>query len=156
MRDKLEAALQALEEARMPDWGWALTLFLTGVLAVGVSFIFYPSEDPNWTMILGRQFGGECGFQVALGLPCPSCGMTRSWVWLVRGEVVKSFTYNAAGSLLLIWLAVGGLLGGLRLVTRNYKLLTVPFNALFWWTMFWLIGPYLGMWVARMIGFNAI
>ncbi|MCO4748127.1 MAG: DUF2752 domain-containing protein [Proteobacteria bacterium] len=140
----------------MPDWGWALTLFLTGVLAVGVSFIFYPSEDPNWTMILGRQFGGECGFQVALGLPCPSCGMTRSWVWLVRGEVVKSFTYNAAGSLLLIWLAVGGLLGGLRLVTRNYKLLTVPFNALFWWTMFWLIGPYLGMWVARMIGFNAI
>lgn len=156
MKDKLEATLQALEEAKMPDWAWSTMLFVVGLLALLVSFVFYPSEDPNWTMILGRQFGGECGFQMAFGLPCPSCGMTRSWVWLVRGEVLKAFTYNAAGALLLVWLAVGGVLGGLRLATRNYKLWVVPFPVLFWWTMFWLAVPYLGLWVARCFGYNAL
>jgi hypothetical protein len=156
VKEKLVEALDALEAARMPDWAWSSLLLVVGLLSVLVSVVFYPSEDPNWTMILGRQFGGECGFQMAFGLPCPSCGMTRSWVWLVRGEIGKAFAYNAAGAMLLLWLALGGFLGALRLVTRNYKLLVVPFPALFWWTMFWLAGPYLGMWVARCFGINPL
>lgn len=156
VKSKLEAMLHALEQATLPEWAWSAFLLVTGVLAVGVSLLFYPSTDPQWTMIAGQQFGGECGFQVTLGLPCPSCGMTRSWVWLVRGEIAKAFTYNAAGALLLLWLIIGALLGGARLATRNFKLWTTPFGLLFWWTMFWLIGPYLGMWIARCFGFNAL
>lgn len=156
MKDKLVEAIERLEAAKMPDWAWSSMLLVVGALSLFVSAVFYPSEDPNWTMILGRQFGGECGFQMAFGLPCPSCGMTRSWVWLVRGEVVKAFSYNAAGAMLLLWLAIGGVLGGLRLATKNYKLLLVPFPLVFWWTMFWLMGPYLGLWVARCFGFNPL
>jgi len=82
--------------------------------------------------------------------------MTRSWVWLVRGELTKAFTYNAAGSLLLIWIAAGGVLGGVRLLTGNHELMKVPFHWLQRGMVFWLVGPYLGLWVVRLLGFNPL
>ena len=41
-----------------------------------------------------------CTFQGLLGSRCPACGMTTSWSYFVRGEIVKSLAANAAGTLL--------------------------------------------------------
>lgn len=50
-----------------------------------------------------------CLFHRWTGLPCPTCGMTRSWSALLRGQLSRSFHYHALGavSLLagLVWLA---------------------------------------------------
>ena len=47
-----------------------------------------------------------CTFVVLFGRPCPSCGMTTSWAWLVRGRLVEAFQANAGGALLGILAAV--------------------------------------------------
>lgn len=45
--------------------------------------------------------GGDpsCIMRLLTGLPCPGCGMTRSWVHLAHGDVVTAFEYNLFGPL---------------------------------------------------------
>lgn len=45
--------------------------------------------------------GGDpsCIMRLLTGLPCPGCGMTRSWVHLAHGDVVTAFEYNFFGPL---------------------------------------------------------
>jgi hypothetical protein len=38
-----------------------------------------------------------CGVMVLTGKPCPSCGMTTSFAWMVRGRVLKAFQVQPAG-----------------------------------------------------------
>ncbi|MFK7930991.1 MAG: DUF2752 domain-containing protein [Myxococcota bacterium] len=137
-------------------WPSALVLLAAGSIAAAI--VFYPAldGDPTRVMVAGTVFGGECGMKTALGLPCPQCGMTRSWVYLVRGRVLDAFTFNAAGALLLLWIAAAGLIGAIRLVTGREKLLRPPWIALFSWAMFWIAVPYLGLWIARCAGFNIL
>ena len=45
-----------------------------------------------------RQLGlRECTMVRLLNRPCPSCGMTTAWAWLVRGNVSASATANLGG-----------------------------------------------------------
>ena len=92
------------------------------LLAIGVVAIFamarYLEPEP-----LGygthRQLGlPPCHFLWVTGRPCPSCGMTTSFAWFVRGRFDRSFRANPAGlflagcSLILIpWLLAGATLG---------------------------------------------
>jgi hypothetical protein len=46
---------------------------------------------------LGLQ---ECGFLQRTGLPCPSCGMTTSFAWFVRGNVLASLYVQPMGMVL--------------------------------------------------------
>ncbi|MGD0896692.1 MAG: DUF2752 domain-containing protein [Thermoguttaceae bacterium] len=41
-----------------------------------------------------------CAFSVLVGRPCPVCGMTTSWAWLVRGRVAEAFRANVGGAML--------------------------------------------------------
>lgn len=43
-----------------------------------------------------------CTFQSLVGVRCPSCGMTTSWAWLVRGNVVRAVQSNVGGALLAV------------------------------------------------------
>ena len=48
-----------------------------------------------------RQLGlAECQFLRASGIPCPSCGMTTSFTWFVRGNLVASLWVQPMGTLL--------------------------------------------------------
>lgn len=50
-----------------------------------------------------------CGFYLWWGLPCPSCGMTTSWAWLVRFEFAEAFQQHFGGALLgLFSFVLGG------------------------------------------------
>lgn len=59
-----------------------------------------------------------CGFEMAFGTPCPSCGMTTSWALATRGQLIASARTNAGGFLLAVvalpiglWLAISGFRG---------------------------------------------
>ena len=140
-----------------PWWLWPSTLVCFALAAIGAALVFYPHpSDPTVVLIGGIQFGGECGMKTMLGIPCPQCGMTRSWVHLVRGNIVEAFTFNAAGALLLLWIACGGIVGAVRLVTGRKRMLEPPWIVLFVWAMFWVIVPYGALWIARILGFNML
>ncbi len=50
-----------------------------------------------------------CPFRLATGLPCPGCGLTRSWVHLLHGQLVEALTANPFG---IVALALAVLLVG--------------------------------------------
>jgi hypothetical protein len=47
-----------------------------------------------------------CPFRLVTGLPCPGCGLTRSWVYLLHGQVGDAMAANPFGIVALL-LAVG-------------------------------------------------
>jgi hypothetical protein len=49
-------------------------------------------------------FGMPCAFYHATGKPCPGCGLTRSVLALLHGQVGHSFNLHPMGPLLLIGL----------------------------------------------------
>ena len=64
-----------------------------------------------------------CLFRSRFGLPCPSCGMTTSWAWLMRGDPGDAWRASPAGALLLpaaavlmVWLLVAATRGRAPLV----------------------------------------
>jgi len=49
------------------------------------------------TVAAARAFGREisvCVFRRLTGLPCPTCGMTRGALSMLRGEVLAGWAYN--------------------------------------------------------------
>lgn len=46
------------------------------------------------------SFHYPCAFKAALGIPCPTCGMTHAFVHLAHGQVAAAFAASPAGALL--------------------------------------------------------
>ena len=74
----------------------AASLACLGVLITAIAL------DPSRTgMETHRQLGlAECQFLRTSGIPCPSCGMTTSFTWFVRGNVLASLYVQPMGTLL--------------------------------------------------------
>ncbi|MEH3155942.1 MAG: DUF2752 domain-containing protein [Gordonia paraffinivorans] len=47
-----------------------------------------------------------CPFRLATGLPCPGCGLTRSWVAAAHGDLSTAFADNVFGPLSLVIVAL--------------------------------------------------
>lgn len=91
-----------------------------------------------------------CEFLARTGLPCPSCGMTTSFAWFVRGNVLASLWVQPMGFVLALLTAAGfwaalyiGLSGKpalrlLRIVPARYYLIPpLVFGIAAWgWKMF--------------------
>lgn len=63
-----------------------------------------------------------CPFRMLTGLPCPGCGLTRSWVHLMHGDVGGAFAFNVFGPLTLALTAVAVVLAVWRLVAGRAAL----------------------------------
>ena len=54
-----------------------------------------------------EQLGfAPCSSIVWWGVPCPSCGMTTSWAYLVRGRLSAAIAANAGGTVLALAAAI--------------------------------------------------
>ncbi len=59
-----------------------------------------------------------CTLTEIAGIRCPSCGMTTSWAYFVRGQVIQAARTNSGGTLLAAlsaivgpWLVISGVAG---------------------------------------------
>ncbi|MAP09183.1 MAG: DUF2752 domain-containing protein [Rhodopirellula sp.] len=68
------------------------------------------------------------------GLRCPACGMTTSWSWLTRGDLVASASANLSGMLLGLFVVLLLVLG-LRLVWYGRSLS----RRVNWWVGFGVV-----------------
>ncbi|MFH1502434.1 MAG: DUF2752 domain-containing protein [Candidatus Eisenbacteria bacterium] len=57
--------------------------------------------------VLGRQHAGPvtCPFRVVTGLPCPTCGLTRTAGHLLRGELAAAFGTNPLDAATMLFAA---------------------------------------------------
>ena len=92
----------------------------------------------------------ECQFLKRTNLPCPSCGMTTSFAWYARGNVIASFYVQPMGFVLAVlasatvWAALYIAITGkpahrlVRLIPSRYYLLPIlTFAVIAWgWKMF--------------------
>src|SRR5688572_11984835 len=68
-------------------------------LALLVTAVMIP---PNRTGVATHTALGfdDCQFLVTTGIPCPSCGMTTSFAWFVRGNLLASLYVQPMGTML--------------------------------------------------------
>ncbi len=88
----------------------ALFLATASAVAVGTAVVMPPAALEHSPMI--------CPFLLLTGLPCPACGLTRSWVALGHGDVADAFAFNAFGPPLMavsaafvVWVVVARVRG---------------------------------------------
>lgn len=156
MRQAFFDVIETLERLRLPWWVWPASMVGMAVFSVAASLFFQPM-GPEWVAWPGGgQLGDTCGMILATGQPCPQCGMTRSWVHGIRGDLISAFWFSPSGVALLGWIVVGGIIGAVRLITRNPLALRPSNGMLFGWVMFWLIPLYAGSYVLRLAGFNVL
>ena len=74
----------------------ALSAALAGLLIVARTLT--PDERGHGSH---EQLGlPPCTFHLIFQRPCPACGMTTAWAWLLRGNVERALAANAGGALL--------------------------------------------------------
>ena len=137
-----------------PWWVWNVFLVGLAVAATGTSWMLTPG--PEWVYFMGEQVGETCAAIQLTGYPCPQCGMTRSFVYGARFEVVKAFLFNPAGYALFLWIQVGGILGAYRLIRRDGGAAELPWQLVAGWTMLWMLGLWMLPWVGRLFGINPL
>jgi len=74
----------------------ALAMLLLGLLVTAGALV--PDERGYGTH---QQLGfPPCTFYLVFHRPCPACGMTTSWAWLLRGKIGRALAASAGGTLL--------------------------------------------------------
>lgn len=118
---------------------WKTAVEICGVLrkiAVPVIFtaVFY-----LFVGILGNQ--SLCIFYTLYGVPCPGCGLTRSYLHLFRGDIPGAFYFHPLFLLpaAIVFVLVFQNAGFLRKLRRSNS--------------FWLVvtAVFVGVWIVRMI-----
>ena len=92
----------------IPGLGPAAAGLLLLADAVAARFLLRADETQVW--ILGRPIPWTCDFRTSLGLPCPTCGITRSLVLSLHGELSRAWQVAPAGPVViagLVALAIG-------------------------------------------------
>ena len=99
-----------------------LCLACAGILGVAV----WLQPDPKGYGT-HRQLGfGKCGMLITTGFPCPTCGMTTSFSYAVRGRLIKAFLAQPAGLALAIGTVLAGLVGGWIAITGRIPNVRIP------------------------------
>lgn len=73
-----------------------LAAFFGAVLAVAL--LMSPSDEA--VSLFGMEIPVVCGFRRITGTGCPGCGLTRSFAFMARGDVVSAFQMNWLGPFL--------------------------------------------------------
>lgn len=98
-------------------------LYAAGILAGTVAILAVAARlHPNQQgMGTHRELGlPPCGFVLATGYPCPTCGMTTAFACAVRGQFRSALRSQVAGLTLALGTAIAGVLAGIALVRGGY------------------------------------
>ena len=82
-----------------------LVILIICSVILGGSLISTPPTDENPSMRIGGiTLPGICMFHGLTGLPCPGCGLTRSFVTATHGDLTSSFSHHRLGLLTLYYI----------------------------------------------------
>jgi hypothetical protein len=123
---------------------------LAGAIALGclavLTLAAYLPPSPSGMGTHRHALGlPACNFLRTTGLPCPSCGMTTSFAWFAKGNIVASAYVQPMGMILALLAAVCGWGGAyiafsgrpahrlLRMLPARYTLLPLLLFAVLAW-----------------------
>ncbi len=91
LRDQLQIACRKRGFAAVA----AAALILMQLAAAGILL----SADKDGVSFAGTRFGSACFLRHHTGVPCPTCGMTRSVILTLHGRLDQALRINPAGPL---------------------------------------------------------
>lgn len=95
-----QASARATVRPIVPNWARLVALGIAmACLAVLIRAATLP-PSPTGVGTHTKMGLGACQFQVQTALPCPSCGMTTSFAWFARGNVLASAYVQPMGAAL--------------------------------------------------------
>lgn len=76
-----------------------------GLGLVALAFLLQPAEAGvgDRLTVAGLPLPEVCALKQATGLPCPGCGLTRSWVSALHGDLAASAVHHPLGWLVLLY-----------------------------------------------------
>lgn len=100
-----------------------LFVLLGSLTVLVISYFFHPQANPVSTL---------CGIKTALGLPCPACGLTRSFCSMAKLDLWAAFNFNILGpilficTILLAWISLLSLFGYPNIFEKLLAKLSTP------------------------------
>jgi len=64
------------------------------------------AANANYVSLFGHELHWICWFKTVTGIPCPACGMSRSVILTLHGDLRTAFQINFAGPPLVLGLVV--------------------------------------------------
>lgn len=99
---------------------WIVLLLCAGILLGGL-LLSPPNPGSPYLHIFGIPIPDTCSFKNLIGLSCPGCGLTRSIVAGMHGDLKASFMYHRLGLFTLIYVC-------LQLLYRMFVIVVPPFR----------------------------
>ena len=131
----IQRALSSSETHRFETYAGLIAIMLIFL----ISLLAPPFEQSRFTI---------CLFKNLTGMPCPSCGMTRAFLFLGHGQISKANALNPLALPVAMLLLAQGARLFLRLAwQRDYRLQLSPF--LFRIVLTTAITIILGLWFFR-------
>ena len=82
-----------------------LVLLLGGLIALAALLPPAAPGGDGGLAIAGQRLPEVCAVKRTTGLPCPGCGLTRSWVSALDGDAAGSLLHHPLGWLVLLYAA---------------------------------------------------
>ena len=111
---------------------------LKDILIIGFSFILF--------LILGN--GNLCYLKATLGIPCPGCGLTRSYISLFKGDFNGALHYHP---LFIVPPLIFLIIALHHIPIIKIKIINKLYNSKVFWIS--IIVLFLGVYIVRMILF---
>lgn len=79
---------------------WTQPRYLLGAAALAMlvaGAVLDPHRDQRFVALAGFGIPSSCGFRILTGMPCPSCGLTRSVTLTLHGDLRTALSMHPLG-----------------------------------------------------------
>ena len=93
-------AAEPYRDSKRPALHWEMVAICLAVLVVSLLFEVRSDDRVAFFALPSHPLPETCGFHALFGIPCPGCGLTRSFVHLAHGRWAQSWRAHHLGWLL--------------------------------------------------------
>jgi len=87
--------IQKLDAMTVSWWFGNTVLLVVSLMVVTAALLLDPS--PGAVSLFGVDIPVLCGWRRMTSIPCPGCGLTRSFSFMAHGQVMSAFHVNWFG-----------------------------------------------------------
>ena len=130
-----------------------VAMLLLAAVVIGASVLMRVEGQQQVTLPgLAGPLPGLCTFRRVLGIDCPGCGLTRCFISLGHGELLRAWRFNPAGILFFAVVVFQVPYRVIQLWRIRRGLREIDLGRAANWTLLFVALCMIGQWVLRTVG----